>query len=391
MKTFICSCKDQQILFFESNNCVACNRTVGLDDNFDKVEPYELDQENGEYFKAARPEVRFQKCDNHANYNTCNGMVNLNTFVPATNEGEALCFACRFNETIPDLSIVEHIPLWQKMEVAKRRALYTLKALSLPLHNIRQEPEGGLSFDFIADRDVSDHFVSQLKDTKMVFTGHDCGHITINLAEADDVARANTKMALGEQYRTLLGHFRHELGHYYFDKLILDSPEKHALSKKYFGDDALDYQEAMNTHYKNGAPENWRDAFISEYATMHPYEDWAETWAHYMHIIDTLETAQNFSITGSTSGNTNNDEDLAELNLPQDAYFFSSQTSITSILDTWMDFSVILNSLNRSMGLNDAYPFVLTQTVRSKLSFIHHAIHGRLNRMPEVIVTTNKD
>lgn len=391
MKTFTCNCNDQQILFFESSNCVACHRTVGLDDNFDKVEPYEFDQEAGQYFKAAQPKIRFQKCDNHADYKTCNGMVNLNSFVPAADNDEVLCFACRFNETIPDLSIVEHIPLWKKMEVAKRRALYTLKSLSLPLHNISQNPQGGLSFDFIADRDVSDHFVSKLKDTKVVFTGHDCGHITINLAEADDVARAHTKMAMGEQYRTLLGHFRHELGHYYFDKLILGSPNKHALSKKYFGDDELDYQKAMNKHYKNGAPVNWRDEFISEYATMHPYEDWAETWAHYMHIIDTLETAQNFSITGSITGNTENAEEVGELNLPQDAYFFSAQTSITSILDTWMDFSVILNSLNRSMGLNDAYPFVLTQTVRSKLSFIHHAIHDKLNRMPDVMVTTHKD
>lgn len=386
MKTFTCTCKDHQILFFESSYCVACHRTVGLDDTFDKVEPYELAPETGQYFKVAQPNIYFQKCDNHANFKTCNGMIKLNPSSPSTAEHEVLCFACRFNETIPDLSIAEHIPLWQKMEIAKRRALYTLKALSLPLHNLSQDPDGGLSFDFTTDRDVSDHFASQLKGSEAVFTGHDCGHITINLAEADDVARSHTKMAMGEQYRTLLGHFRHELGHYYFDKLILESPEKHTLSKKYFGDDELDYQKSLNTYYEHGAPQNWRDAFISEYATMHPYEDWAETWAHYMHIIDTLETAQNFSITSSIAGNTDAHEELTDLNLPQDAYFFSSQASITSILDTWMDFSIILNSLNRSMGMNDAYPFVLTQTVRTKLSFIHHAIHGRLNRMPELML-----
>tara|TARA_R110001592_G_scaffold359813_1_gene667158 strand:- start:5691 stop:6860 length:1170 start_codon:yes stop_codon:yes gene_type:complete len=389
MKTFKCSCKDHPILFFESSHCVACNRTVGLDDSFDKVEPYELDEESGHYFKAAQPEIPYQKCDNHADYKTCNGMVNLNTFEASENKDEVLCFACRFNETIPDLSIAEHIPLWKKMEVAKRRALYTLKALSLPLRNISQDPEGGLSFDFTTDRDVNDHFVSKLIGQDTVFTGHDCGHITINLAEADDVARSQTKHAMGEHYRTLLGHFRHELGHYYFDKLIAGSPKKHALCKQYFGDDELDYQEAMNKHYKDGAPENWRSEFISEYATMHPYEDWAETWAHYMHIMDTLETAKNFSITGSTIGVDAETEDVGELKLPQGAYFFSSQTSITSILDTWMDFSIILNSLNRSMGMNDAYPFVLTKPVRTKLSFIHHAIHNRLNRMPEIVLETN--
>jgi len=385
MKTFNCNCPDHQVLFFESTQCVACDRVVGLDDDFDKIEPYDLDEKSGHYFKAGKPETLYQKCDNHAKYGACNGMVNLKTFVPSDVEGEVLCFACRFNEVIPDLTVVEHIPLWKKMETAKRRAMYTLKVLPLPLNDITQDPEGGLSFDFTTDRDVNDHFASKLKNQKAVFTGHNCGHITINLAEADEVARSHTKLAMGEQYRTLLGHFRHELGHYYFDKIIVGNPEKHALCKQYFGDDELDYKKAMDKHYKNGAPKDWSDSFISEYATMHPYEDWAETWAHYMHIMDTLETAQNFSITGSVRGNSEETEEVGDLYLPQDAYFFSAQTSITSILDSWVEFSVILNSLNRSMGLNDAYPFVLTDSVRGKLSFVHHAIHNRLHRMPSAV------
>ena len=316
-------------------------------------------------------------------------MVNLDTFVPEQGKDEVLCFACRFNETVPDLNIVEHIPLWRKMEAAKRRALYTLKALSLPLQNTRQDPKNGLSFDFTTDRDVNDHFSTNLADSESVLTGHDRGHITINLAEADDVARSHTKLAMGEQYRTLLGHFRHELGHYYFDQLIVGSVEKHALSKKYFGDDELDYQQALKTHYKNGSPDNWRDAYISEYATMHPFEDWAETWAHYMHIMDTLETAKNYSITGSLSGDSANSEETGELNLPQDSMCFNSQTSITSVLDAWMELSVILNSLNRSMGINDAYPFVLSNSVRTKLSFIHYAIHDQLSLMPKSIEKAN--
>jgi hypothetical protein len=383
MKTFKCDCENNQILFFESSTCIACERVVGVDDNFDKVETYNLDKKSGYYFKTNQSEVHYQKCDNNANYHICNGMVNMNTFEPVPNKDEVLCFACRFNETIPDLSIAEHIPLWKKMEIAKRRAIYTLKALSLPLQNIRQNPKSGLSFDFTTDRDVSDHFVSKLDDQETVFTGHDNGHITINLAEADEVARSNIKHVLKEHYRTLLGHFRHELGHYYFEKLIAKSKKKHQLCKKYFGDDELDYQEALKKHYEKGAPKDWKDNFISEYATMHPYEDWAETWAHYMHIMDTLETAKNFNITGSI-GDSSDSGNVGDLKLPQSSYFFSSQTSITSILDTWMDFSVILNSLNRSMGMNDAYPFVLTQSVRTKLSFIHHAIHNKLDRMPEL-------
>lgn len=387
MKTFQCTCKTKPILFFESNQCLSCGRTVGIDDNFDLVEPYEHDPKTDLYIKENQPHVQYKKCDNNALYQTCNGMVNLNNFIPDSSleEGkdEMLCFACRFNETVPDLSIVEHIPLWKKMESAKRRALYTLKSLPVPLQDTNENTETGLSFDFITDRNVKDHFSSPLAGHEAVFTGHDCGHITINLAEADDVARSQTKHDMGERYRTLLGHFRHELGHYYFDQLISLSPEKHLLCKQYFGDDELDYQEALNKHYEQGAPENWRDSFISEYATMHPYEDWAETWAHYMHIIDTLETAQNFSITGAIAGSIPpvkaDTEELNELSLPQDACYFLEQTDINSTLDTWMDFAIMLNSLNRSMGLADAYPFVLTDAVRDKLSFIHHAIHNRLH------------
>lgn len=384
MKTFQCTCKDQPILFFESSHCIACGKTVGIDDSFDQVEPYEIDLKTGLFYKAHEPKIHYKKCDNNEQFNACNGMVNLSTFVPDPENEEILCFGCRFNETVPDLSIAEHIPLWKKMETAKRRALYTLNVLPIPLNNLIQDAKNGLSFDFIADRDVNDHFVSPLAGHEIVFTGHDCGHITINLAEADDVARSQTKHAMGERYRTLLGHFRHELGHYYFDQLVANAPEKHALCKQYFGDDELDYQEALKLHYEKGSPKNWRDTFISEYATMHPYEDWAETWAHYMHIIDTLETAQNFSITGSTSGIEIDAEEVGDLNLPQDASYFLGQTSITNILDTWVEFSVILNSLNRSMGLADAYPFVLTQAVRTKLSFIHHAIHNKLHLLPVI-------
>lgn len=388
MKTFQCSCAHKPILFFESNHCLSCDSTVGIDDNFNQVEPYQQDPSTGLFFKKSKPKVQYKKCDNNEQYNACNGMVDLSTFIADPEKDEVLCFACRFNETVPDLSIVEHIPLWRKMETAKRRALYTLKAFPIPLKTIKEAPETGLSFDFITDRNVKDHFTSQIEGQEMVFTGHDYGHITINLAEADDVARSLTKHAMGERYRTLLGHFRHELGHYYFDQLIVPWPEKWALCKQYFGDDELDYQEALKRHYEQGAPVTWRESFISEYATMHPNEDWAETWAHYMHIVDTLETAQHFSMTGSTSRVEASTEEVSELKLPQNTAYFSGQTSITNILDTWVDFSVMLNSLNRSMGLPDPYPFVLTQAVRTKLSFVHHAIHDKLHLLKETSSTT---
>jgi hypothetical protein len=384
MKTFNCTCASRPALFFENTSCNACGRVTGLTDDFKQVKPFDLDEESG-YFKLQGVATkRYKKCHNFANHQACNGMIEVGVEAPQI-EGVIdfgdLCFACQFNELIPDLGVAGHLPLWQKLEAAKRRALYTLNALPIPLNNLRQSPEAGLSFDFTTDRNVQDHFASRITNQPAVMTGHNCGHITINLAEADDVSRATMQSAMGEQYRTLLGHFRHELGHYYFDQLIAVDEKKHALCKKYFGDDELDYQEALDKHYNEGAPTNWPENFISEYASMHPWEDWAETWAHYMHIIDTLETAKNYGMVFSekTTADSNRGKgDVNDLNLPQNQNYFYFQSSFTSIIDAWVSFSIMLNSLNRSMGLQDAYPFVLSPSVRNKLMFIHHAIHNKL-------------
>ena len=399
MKTFKCTCPTQPSLFFENTSCTACGRVTGLTDDFNKVQPFDLDEATG-YFKLQGVSTqRYKKCHNFANHQACNGMVAVDmtaTQMDAAaevniaaapvngviNDGD-LCFACKFNELIPDLNVAGHLPLWQKLETAKRRALYTLNALPVPLKNLREDADTGLSFDFTTDRNVQDHFASRIKNLPAVMTGHNCGHITINLAEADDVSRSKTQLDMGEQYRTLLGHFRHELGHYYFDQLIANDPKKHALCKSYFGDDEQDYQAALDKHYQEGTPSNWYDTFISQYASMHPWEDWAETWAHYLHIIDTLETAQNYGIRFGSNNTAPAVGEVSDLSLPQNQDFFYFQSSFNNIIDSWVSFSIMLNSLNRSMGLQDAYPFVLTQPVRNKLMFVHHAIHNKLDNLPD--------
>ena len=181
------------------------------------------------------------------------------------------------------------------------------------------------------------------------------------------MARSKTRLHLRERYRTLLGHFRHELGHYFFDRLVVPSKEKHRLCKQVFGDDRTSYAVSLKRHYSEGPPQNWRDSFISEYATMHPWEDWAETWAHYMHIIDTMESIDDSQLALLNSKITRSSLPLAT-------------ACFDNLLDSWMEYSVVLNSLNRSMGLQDAYPFVLTAPVRQKLNFIHQVIFDRLDR-----------
>jgi len=373
MKLFNCICGTTNSLFFESSQCTTCGRLTGYCHDTKSVISFDPTDKEG-IFLGADNKREYQQCDNYRLYQSCNGMtpvVNPTIEEAASN----LCFSCHFNDNVPDLSVPEHITLWQKLETAKRRTLYTLDALQLPLLDKVQDPELGLSFDFLADKSASDHFITPIKGQDPVFTGHANGLITINIAEADDVARASTRLAMGERYRTLLGHFRHEIGHYYWDLLV--APDKKQL-KKYralFGDERADYQEAIERHYQEGTPENWQNSFISEYATMHPWEDFAETWAHYLHMIDTLETAQICGLEMADEPHQLN-TDVGEISLPQEENYFNKRSSLTNIVKTWVRFSVVLNSLNRSMGLPDAYPFVFNETIEKKLKYIHTLIHN---------------
>lgn len=370
MKTFACCCQDRPVLFFENTTCNRCARLVGYTDDFEDIVPF--DEAGGLYTTPYYPDRQFVRCNNAIHYGICNGFISVNE--PAN----SLCFACRFNKTIPDLSVAAHLPLWHKLEIAKRRALKTLVSLKLPLRPFFESADG-ISFEFMADSQADGHFESSLAAATPVMTGHSAGNITINLAEADDVARSKTQHKMGERYRTLLGHFRHELGHYFFAVLFAEESKDLQLCRSLFGDEREDYQAALNAYYASDTKSNWQSEYISTYASMHPAEDWAECWAHYMHIIDTLDTAQNAGI--NLERHHRSEDSVVsptELTLPQND-FFRKQTEFSEIIKTWMRFSVVINSLNRSMGLPDAYPFTLSETVQKKLRFIHMAIHRSLD------------
>jgi len=282
------------------------------------------------------------------------------------------CRACRCNEVIPDLSLPQNTLYWRRLEAAKRHALYTLLKLNLPFASQDEAGTEGhaLLFRFMSDKDASSEFVQPLEGSSPIYTGHEQGAITINLAEADDIARTRVRIELGEGYRTLLGHFRHELGHYYWSVLIESQPHLLEEFRTVFGDEQQDYAAALQRYYADGPAsggqdKDWREEYLSAYATMHPWEDWAECWAHYMHMIDTLETANAFALSLdskplasvlSTSGKNRKAIDTDEL------------------LKNWMRLAVAMNALNRSMGLEDAYPFILTDPIRRKLHWISKLI-----------------
>jgi hypothetical protein len=269
--------------------------------------------------------------------------------------------ACRHNGTIPDLSRSENLAAWQVIERAKHRLFYTLLREGLPLRTRAEDPEHGLVFEFLAEPG---------SDGPRVMTGHDNGRITIAIVEANDVERERRRTAMGEPYRTLLGHFRHEVGHHFWDVLVRDGGSLEAF-RRVFGDERDDYGAALQRHYQNGPPADWQQNFISAYATAHPWEDFAETWAHYLHIIDSVEMARSFGVSVAPEADR---AGIMQADVDIDPY---RATTMDEILAAWVPLTFALNSLSRCMGQPDLYPFVLAPPVAEKLAFIHAVVRGR--------------
>jgi len=347
MKLFKCqSCG--QAVYFENRFCGACGHALGFLPQGLTMAALEPE---GDYFTTitAKP-LHVRYCANAA-HDACNWLI------PAGST-DHFCTACRHNRTIPDISVSDRLEHWRKMEIAKHRLFYTLLELRLPLKNLNDDPAHGLTFDFLAE-DPSTNV--------KILTGHDDGLITINLNEADDGLREKLRTAMGEPYRTLLGHFRHEVGHYFWDVLVRDAGKLEEC-RAIFGDDSQDYGEALKRHYAEGPPADWQENFISSYATAHPWEDFAETWAHYLHIIDTLETASAFGMRIHPVSTKNRTLHTDIKITPPHA------TSVQPLIDAWLPLTFAVNSLNRSMGLADLYPFIVSQPVVKKLQFIQDII-----------------
>jgi hypothetical protein len=266
----------------------------------------------------------------------------------AADDTDPWCLSCRLTRVIPDLSQPGHREQLGRIEQAKRRLLYTLYQLGLPVQGRAADAEHGLEFQFRADPPAGGD---------KVLTGHNSGVITLNVVEADDAERERRRSELHEPYRTLLGHLRHEIGHYYWDILVQDSARLDAC-RSLFGDEREDYSTALQQHYAHGPPADWQQRFVSAYASSHPWEDWAETWAHYLHMMDTLDTA-------AASGL-----------MPQRGDRGFLDEGFDSLASDWLALTCVLNNLNRSMGMPDAYPFVLSSPALAKLEFVHAICNG---------------
>jgi hypothetical protein len=351
MRVFTCeSCG--QLIFFDNSQCLRCETPLGyVPGQRDVVALTEL--ADGRLVDLATPTGTWQRCAT-ASLTGCNWLV------PAG--GDALCASCQLTRTRPADGDAEGLAELVQSEMAKRRLIFQLAELGLPVEPRREATKTGLAFDLLSS-----------SATKVV-TGHDDGIITLDLAEADDEHRERLRLQLSEPYRTLLGHFRHEIGHYYWPLLVRD-PDTLGACRALFGDDSADYAEAVKAHYDSSTEEDesWRTSYISRYATMHPYEDWAETFAHYLHILDTLQTAESFGLAtpGAMGARGLTRHIGAHPTRP------AGSTTFGEVIDIWLELSYALNQINRSMGQRDLYPFVLAAPVIRKMAFVDHLVHQR--------------
>ena len=367
-------------LYFESSSCTKCSSALGFVDDLGILSALRPLPDRDAVYEALAPEAlgrRVRYCEK-AQGGACNWLV--------AEGGEALCTSCRLSEVIPDVGVESTFQAWKEMENAKRRLLFTLHALGLPIES-RQERPNGLAF----------HLLKPTPE-RPVMTGHSEGIITLNVDEAHTVFRENQREFFSESYRTPLGHFRHESGHYYFARLLLGSPRLEEF-RALFGDEREPYPEALERHHKEGPPSSWSNQFVSAYATMHPWEDWAETWAHYLHMVDTLDTAESYAMAirvpdgpSAAPGAPGGQGQVSETGgiqspAPQNRLIESPavrESSFDELVGAWIPLTLALNSLNRSMGLRDAYPFSLSDAVQAKLRFIHKIIRDAAQALSQV-------
>ena len=331
MRDFTCRNCGQQ-LSFENTLCLKCEHALGFHLPT-RIIHVLADDGTGEVDGTA-----VRRCANNV-VAKCNWVVD-------DTAPDGLCESCRLTRTRPADDDTTALVEFAEAEKAKRRVILELDELGLSMQGRDEDPQTGLAFDLLSS------------EAQNVITGHANGVITLDLAEGDDVHREQLRVSMDEPYRTLIGHFRHEIGHYYQMVLVGDG-EHRPRFEELFGNPDDDYQAALDRHYNEGPPEDWHDDYVSSYATMHPAEDWAETFAHYLHIRDTLDTAAAFAM--APSGAT------LESDLPGEVGF-------ERIIELWLPLSWSLNQINRSMGHQDLYPFVLPAKVLEKMSFLHQLI-----------------
>jgi hypothetical protein len=345
VEPFVCS-ECGQLLFFDNSTCLQCSSTLGYLPALGRLVALR-EFASGEFAAADGTSLHLKQCANLL-VARCNWML-------GSDDIGVLCASCRLTSVRPSDGDAEALASFADAEAAKRRLLHQLFGLGLPVIDRAVDPEHGVAFEFLSSRN------------REVMTGHDCGVITLDLSESDDAHREFVRQQLGEAYRTVLGHLRHEIGHYYWPRLVVERQHLDAF-RALFGDERASYGDALDEHYGDDgasvATPDWIDSYVSQYATMHPWEDWAETFAHYLHIDAGLKTARSF---GFELGDPSR-------SAAEHAYRLSDDIAVGSMVQSWLGYSLALNAMSRSIGQGDLYPFVLSPQVIRKLDFVHRLV-----------------
>ena len=358
-RAFHCRCG--RPVFFGNTRCIACGCELGHDPARHRVLPIERAGAGPAWRPVGEAEPAYRLCANRDSAVTCSWLID-------EREGDHFtqCRSCRLNRTLPDLSQPSHQLLWARVERDKQRLIASLIAYGLPVASRTiEDPARGLAFDLLHGGDSA----------TPVMIGHADGIITLDVREADDAHREAVRESMDEPYRTVLGHLRHESGHYYWARLV-DGSEWHEPFRKLFGDERADYAAAIRHHHEQGAPAQWAQSFVSAYASAHPWEDWAETWAHYLHISDTLDTALSFGVDAAASGLLRDPFSKRDLGLRNALPRSGDEGQFLAFANAWIELTAVLNELARAMGGADFYPFVLSAGAVAKLYLVHRIVNG---------------
>lgn len=350
MRNFACT-NCGNTIYFENVACLKCGQAVGFHAPKLTVVALENGSPGGGLFKVFKGSDKglLRYCSN-SSHGVCN-------WLTTAEDANRLCVACDLNRTIPNLSEPGSLKAWNDLERAKKRLVYSLLRFGLPL-DTGVTPPSRLTFDF----------------ARNTTTGHLDGVISIDIMETDAVERERMRQHFDEPYRTLLGHLRHESGHFYWSMLV-EGAKQIKTFRALFGDERRSYSEAIERHHSFGAPANWQTHFVSAYATSHPWEDWAETWAHFLHMTETIDTADSAGMEPRAAG----------LNFgalwPFKRYDIYREETFQSLKDRWIPLTIAMNRITRSMGHNDFYPFVIPAPAYDKLAFVHKVVRDHAQHL----------
>jgi hypothetical protein len=372
-------CRCGRPLFFRNSRCLGCGVEVGYDPELATLLTLPGNQQAP--FRSASGRRRgaterlYVRCANYPTPAGCNWLVQVTKSSDTT--PALLCRSCRLNRTVPDLAVPENANWWARIEDAKRQVVSTLITLDLPVRSrVTEDAHRGLAFDLLR---------SPVAGPRVV-TGHSNGVVTIDIEEADDATRETRRAEMREPYRTLLGHLRHEVGHYYWYRLVEDSPWSNEF-RELFGDERDDYVTALQRHHTIGPRTDWPQLHVSAYASAHPWEDWAETWAHYLHMLDGLDTALSFGV-GAPAIEATFDRFTVDTLSETGRVDPLGGVAFVEFVNAWVELATALNELSRSMGQPDFYPFVLSTAAVRKLHFVHRVVVDRHHGRPTIASTS---